>query len=56
MSAAEVIPDALDLGNEIAQHSSLAIKQAKIALDFGAGISALLSHQNLTSDISLFKG
>ena len=37
----DLIPETLNLGKEIAKHSSLAIKQIKRVIDFGAGISAL---------------
>ena len=41
VSPEDLTSEVMDLGNSIAQHSSLAIKQAKEVIDFGAGISAL---------------
>lgn len=56
VSPEELMPEALNLGNEIAQHSYLAIKQAKRVLDFGAGISALLAFDFEASKECFYKG
>ncbi len=56
VSPERLINEALNLGNEIAQHSSLAIKQAKRVLDFGAGISALLTFDFEASKECFYKG
>ncbi len=40
VSQKELLQEALNLGKEMAQHSSIALKQAKKVLDFGAGVSS----------------
>jgi enoyl-CoA hydratase/carnithine racemase len=56
VSPEELMPEALKLGNEITQHSSLAVKQAKRVLDFGAGISTLLTFDFEASKECFYKG
>ena len=56
ISSENLISEALDLGNSIAQHSSLAIKQAKKVLDFGAGVSALSAFDFEASKECFYRG
>jgi enoyl-CoA hydratase len=39
----DLMTEALNMGNEMAQHSSVALKQAKKVLDFGAGLTPSLA-------------
>jgi enoyl-CoA hydratase/carnithine racemase len=52
----ELMPEALKLGNEMAQHSSYALKQAKRAIDFGSGISPLLAFDLEASKECFYRG
>ena len=52
----ELIAEALRLGNEIGQHSSLAIKQAKRALEVGAGVSAASAFDFEASKECFYRG
>ena len=56
ISSKNLISEALDLGNSIAQHSSLAVKQAKKVLDFGAGVSALSTFDFEASKECFYRG
>ncbi|MFH1350986.1 MAG: enoyl-CoA hydratase/isomerase family protein [Pseudomonadota bacterium] len=56
VSPEELIPEALNLGKEIARNSSVAVKQAKKVLDFGAGISPLLTFDFEASKECFYQG
>ena len=52
----ELIPEALRLGEEIAEHSLLALGQAKKVLDFGSGVSHLQAFDFEASKECFYKG
>lgn len=51
-----LMPEALQLGNEIAQNSPLAVKQAKKVIDFGTGISVLSTFDFEASKECFYRG
>lgn len=53
---AQLIPEALKLGEEIAEHSPLALMQAKKVLDFGSGVSRLQAFDFEASKECFYKG
>jgi hypothetical protein len=48
--------EALNMANEMAQHSSVALKQAKKVLDFGAGLTPSFAFDLEASKECFFKG
>jgi enoyl-CoA hydratase/carnithine racemase len=56
MSPEDLMPEALNMGNVMAEHSSVALKQAKKVLDFGAGLTPSLAFDLEASKECFFKG
>lgn len=52
----DLMTEALSMGNEMAQHSSVALKQAKKVLDFGAGLTPSLAFDLEASKECFYKG
>jgi enoyl-CoA hydratase/carnithine racemase len=52
----DLMTEALSMGNEMAQHSSVALKQAKKVLDFGAGLIPSLAFDLEASKECFYKG
>jgi enoyl-CoA hydratase/carnithine racemase len=52
----DLMTEALKMGNEMAQHSSVALKQAKKVLDFGAGLTSSLAFDLEASKECFYKG
>ena len=52
----DLMTEALSMGNEMAQHSSVALKQAKKVLDFGAGLIHSLAFDLEASKECFYKG
>lgn len=52
----DLMTEALNMGNEMAEHSSVALKQAKKVLDFGAGLTSSLAFDLEASKECFFKG
>jgi enoyl-CoA hydratase/carnithine racemase len=56
VSPEDLLAEALNMGNEMAEHSSVALKQAKKVLDFGAGLTPSLAFDLEASKECFFKG
>ena len=56
VSPEDLMTEALNMGNEMAEHSSVALKQAKKVLDFGAGLTPSLAFDLEASKECFFKG
>ena len=56
VSPGDLLAEALNMGNEMAEHSSVALKQAKKVLDFGAGLTPSLAFDLEASKECFFKG
>lgn len=56
VSSEDLLAEALNVGNEMAEHSSVALKQAKKVLDFGAGLAPPLAFDLEASKECFFKG
>ena len=56
VSSDDLMTEALNLGNEMAEHSSVALKQAKKALDFGAGLAPSFAFDLEASKECFFRG
>jgi enoyl-CoA hydratase/carnithine racemase len=54
--AEDLMTEALNTGNEMAQHSSVALKQAKMVLDFGAGLTPSLAFDLEASKECFYRG
>lgn len=54
--SSQLLPEALKLGEEIAEHSPLALMQAKKVLDFGSGVSHLQTFDFEASKECFYKG
>jgi len=52
----DLMTEALNMGNEMAQHSSVALKQAKRVLDFGAGLTPLMAFDLEASKECFYRG
>ncbi len=56
VSPEDLLSEALNMGKEIAQHSSIALKQAKKVLDFGAEVSSLQAFDFEASKECFYEG
>jgi enoyl-CoA hydratase/carnithine racemase len=56
VSPEDLITEALNMGNEMAEHSSVALKQAKKVLDFGAGLTPSLAFDLEASKECFYRG
>ena len=56
VSPEDLKTEALDMGSEMAEHSSVALKQAKKALDFGAGLAPSFAFDLEASKECFFRG
>lgn len=56
VSSEDLLAEALNVGNEMAEHSSVALKQAKKVLDFGAGLTSSLAFDLEASKECFSKG
>jgi enoyl-CoA hydratase/carnithine racemase len=56
VSPEDLLAEALNMGNEMTEHSSVALKQAKKVLDFGAGLTPSLAFDLEASKECFFKG
>ncbi len=56
VSPEDLMTEALNMGNEMAEHSSVALKQAKKVLDFGAGLTPSLAFDVEASKECFYRG
>jgi len=56
VSPEDLMTEALNLGKELAQHSSIALRQAKKVLDFGAEVSSSQAFDFEASNECFYRG